>query len=336
MQFMKNNKFSLLTLLLIVASFRLTFAQDIKVEASIDSSEFLVGDQVELELKVTQPINEFVGIPVFNEELTKQIEILNQSENDTTLLESGHYIIKKQILITAFDSGYYAVPPIPFLYYSDTLKTEPVLFKVNAIAVDTSQAIKDIKMPYGAPLSFAEVLPWAGGGLGLIVIILVILYIIRKIRRKEPILGRVKPKEPAHIIAYRDLTKLKDNKLWQKDLIKDYYTDLTDILRVYLWNRFAIKTLERTSEEILESLNESDFNDEESFNDLKEIFGIADLVKFAKYKPMVDDHEKCMNYAYNIVDRTKLIVEEKEDNERENEIEKTSAKEEKQIKEQIT
>ena len=336
MQFMKNNKFSLLTLLLIVASFRLTFAQDIKVEASIDSSEFLVGDQVELELKVTQPINEFVGIPVFNDELTKQIEILNQSENDTTLLESGHYIIKKQILITAFDSGYYAVPPIPFLYYSDTLKTEPVLFKVNAIAVDTSQAIKDIKMPYGAPLSFAEVLPWAGGGLGLIAIILVILYIIRKIRRKEPILGRVKPKEPAHIIAYRDLTKLKDNKLWQKDLIKDYYTDLTDILRVYLWNRFAIKTLERTSEEILESLNESDFNDEESFNELKEIFGIADLVKFAKYKPIVDDHEKCMNYAYNIVDRTKLIVEEKEDNEGENEIEKTSAKEEKQIKEQIT
>lgn len=336
MQFMKNNKFSLLTLLLIVASFRLTFAQDITVEATIDSSEFLVGDQVELELKVTQPINEFVGIPVFNDELTKQIEILNQSENDTTLLESGHYIIKKQILITAFDSGYYAVPPIPFLYYSDTLKTEPVLFKVNAIAVDTSQAIKDIKMPYGAPLSFAEVLPWAGGGLGLIVIILVILYIIRKIRRKEPILGRVKPKEPAHIIAYRDLTKLKDNKLWQKDLIKDYYTDLTDILRVYLWNRFAIKTLERTSEEILESLNESDFNDEESFNELKEIFGIADLVKFAKYKPIVDDHEKCMNYAYNIVDRTKLIVEEKEDNEGENEIEKISAKEEKQIKEQIT
>ncbi len=336
MQFMKNNKFSLLTLLLIVASFRLTFAQDITVEATIDSSEFLVGDQVELELKVTQPINEFVGIPVFNDELTKQIEILNQSENDTTLLESGHYIIKKQILITAFDSGYYAVPPIPFLYYSDTLKTEPVLFKVNAIAVDTSQAIKDIKMPYGAPLSFAEVLPWAGGGLGLIAIILVILYIIRKIRRKEPILGRVKPKEPAHIIAYRDLTKLKDNKLWQKDLIKDYYTDLTDILRVYLWNRFAIKTLERTSEEILESLNESDFNDEESFNELKEIFGIADLVKFAKYKPIVDDHEKCMNYAYNIVDRTKLIVEEKEDNEGENEIEKISAKEEKQIKEQIT
>jgi len=336
MQFMKNNKFSLLTLLLIVASFRLTFAQDITVEATIDSSEFLVGDQVELELKVTQPINEFVGIPVFNDELTKQIEILKQSENDTTLLESGHYIIKKQILITAFDSGYYAVPPIPFLYYSDTLKTEPVLFKVNAIAVDTSQAIKDIKMPYGAPLSFAEVLPWAGGGLGLIAIILVILYIIRKIRRKEPILGRVKPKEPAHIIAYRDLTKLKDNKLWQKDLIKDYYTDLTDILRVYLWNRFAIKTLERTSEEILESLNESDFNDEESFIVLKEIFGIADLVKFAKYKPIVDDHEKCMNYAYNIVDRTKLIVEEKEDNEGENEIEKISAKEEKQIKEQIT
>lgn len=297
-------------ILLIFIGFNNVYAQDIKVEATIDTSEFLVGDQVGLELKVTQPIKEFVGIPVFGQELTKQIEILEQSENDTTLLESGQYIIKKRLLITAFDSGYYVLPPIPFLYYTDSIKTEPVLFKVGTIPVDTSQAIKDIKMPYSAPISIAEVLPWAGGGLGLMVVVFIILYVIRKIRRKEPILGRVKPKEPAHIIAYRDLSKLKDNKLWQKEKVKEYYTDLTDILRMYLWNRYSIRTLERTSEEILESLQESEFNDENAYSELKEIFNISDLVKFAKYKPIVDDHEKCMKEAFDIVDRTKLIVEE--------------------------
>ena len=326
-------------IILLTLGLRISYinAQNVKVEAKIDTSEFLVGDQVGIELKVTQPIMEFVGIPVFKEELTKEIEILEQSENDTTLLESGHYIIKKRLLITAFDSGYYALPPIPFLYYSDTLRTDPVLFKVVTIPVDTSQAIKDIKMPYSAPISFVEVLPWAGSGLGLVVIILVLMYVIRKIRRKEPILGRVKPREPAHTIAYRDLMKLKNNKLWQKDRIKDYYTELTDIIRLYLWNRYAIKTLERTSDEILESLKESDFKDDEAYIELKQIFHTSDLVKFAKYKPISDEHEKCIKEAYDIVDRTKLIIEEKPDrtadgeDQVENDIEESSQKNNKML-----
>ena len=287
------------------------YAQSVTFETKIDTAEFLIGDQVGLELRVTQPVNVFVGIPIFNEELTKQIEILEQSENDTSLLDNGDWLIKKRLLLTAFDSGYYIIPPIPVLYYSDTIKSEPVLFKVNTMPVDTSEAIKDIKMPYAAPLSFAEVLPWAGGGLGLAVIILVLIYIIRKIKRNEPIIKRVKPREPAYIIALRDLNKLKEEKLWQKDRIKKYYTELTDILRVYLWNRYTIRTLERTSEEILESLKISDFKDDEAFNTLKEIFYNADLVKFAKYKPLADEHSKCMNGAYNFVESTKLIIEEK-------------------------
>jgi hypothetical protein len=168
-------------------------------------------------------------------------------------------------------------------------------------------------MPYGAPLSFAEIFPWAGGGVALILLILVIIYVIRKIRRKEPIIRRIKPREPAHIIAYRDLEKLKAGKLWQQDKIKEHYTDLTDILRLYLWNRYAIRTLERTSEEILDSLKISDFNDEEAFETLKDIFKVSDLVKFAKFKPIADEHEKCMTGAYKFVDRTKLIVEEKKE-----------------------
>ena len=309
----KTYKLYLIILILLCVGISAVTAQNVTVKAELDTAEFLIGDQVGLELKVTQPENEFVGIPIFNEEVTKQIEILEQSENDTTVLENGNLLIEKRLLITAFDSGYYALPPIPFLYNSDTLKTEPVLFKVNTMPVDTSEAIKDIKMPYGAPISFAEVLPWAGGSLGLTVVILIIIYIIRKIKRKEPIIGRIKPREPAHIIALRDLTRLKDDKLWQQDKIKTYYTILTEILRVYLWNRYSIRTLERTSEEILESLKLSDFKDDEVFNTLKEIFYTSDLVKFAKFKPILDEHEKCLSDAYSIVDRTKLIIEEKEE-----------------------
>ena len=285
-------------------------AQEVSVSAKLDTTEFLIGDQVGLELTVKQPVKEFVGIPVFDQEMNKQIEILEQSENDTSLLESGHYLIKKRLLVTVFDSGYYALPPIPFLYYSDTLKTEPILFKVHTMPVDTSQAIKDIKLPYEAPVSLAEAMPWIGGGLGTLLVVLIIIYIIRKLKRNEPIIGRLRPPQPAHVIALRELDKLKENKLWQKDKIKDYYTVLTDILRIYLFNRYKIHTLEKTSDEILTSLKMSDFKDDMSYNTLKEIFFTSDLVKFAKFKPLADEHIKCMEGAYDFVNKTKLIEEE--------------------------
>jgi hypothetical protein len=309
------NTYKLYIINLVVMStlFSNTNAQDITVKAKLDTSEFLVGDQVGLVLEVKHPIKEFVGIPNFDETLGDKLEILEQSKHDTTLLESGHYLIKKRLLITAFDTGYYVMPPITFLYYSDTLRSEPLAFKVNAIVVDTSQAFKDIKMPYAAPLSFAEVFPWASGGLGLAILIFIIIYILRKIKRNEPILGRIKPREPAHIIALRDLTRLKDDKLWQHDKTKSYYTILTDILRLYLWNRYSIRTLERTSEEILDSLKASDFKDDELLNSLKDIFYTSDLVKFAKFKPIADEHERCLKGAYGFVDKTKLIIEEKTD-----------------------
>ncbi|MCB2196187.1 MAG: hypothetical protein KQH79_10015 [Bacteroidetes bacterium] len=323
----------LVLLLLVVLTVLQLKAQNVTVNAKLDTNQFLIGDQVGVELQVKQPLKEFVGIPNFEKNFDSEIEIIDQTTNDTTLLESGEYIIKKNVTISVFDSGYYALPPIPFLYYSDTLRTDTLIFKVNALPVDTTKAIKDIKMPYEAPLSFAEVYPWAGGGLLLALVIFIVIYVIRKIKRKEPIIKRFKPREPAHIIAYRDLDKLKNDKLWQQDKIKDYYTVLTDILRMYLWNRYAIRTLERTSEEILQSLQVSDFNDDESFETLKEIFHLSDLVKFAKYKPVADQHEKCMMDAYKFVDKTKLIIEENPDDSK-TESDKQTKTESKAIKEE--
>jgi hypothetical protein len=311
----KSYKIFLVTLITLVFGLTQLNAQSVSVNAKLDTTEFLIGDQVGLELSVTQPVDVFVGIPIFDTEINKEIEILEQLENDTSLLENGNWLIKKRLLITAFDSGYYALPPIPVVYYSDTIKTEPLLFKVNTVAIDTTQAIKDIKMPYSAPLSFAEVLPWASGGIGAVLLILVLIYIIRKIRRKEPIIKWNRPKEPAHVIALRDLNKLKSNKLWQKDQVKLYYTELTDILRMYLWNRYSIRTMERTSDEILDSLKNSDFKDVDLFDTLKDILKQSDLVKFAKFKPLADENAHCLDEAYAFVEKTKLILEEKESEE---------------------
>lgn len=294
-----------------------TIAQEIKVNAKLDTSAALIGDQVGFGIKVIQPKDAVVRFPYFENKLSEDIEIIDQFNNDTTELENEILQIEKKMLITAFDSGHYKIPSIPFLYKDDTIKTNPLLFTINTVPVDTADVIKDIKGPYEAPVSFAEILPWALGGIGLILLILVIIYIIRKIKRNEPIIRRFKPIEPAHIIAFRELDKLKDSKLWQKDHVKEYYTGLTDILRKYLWNRYAIRTLERTSDEILQSLKISNFNNDEAYVLLKEIFYISDLVKFAKFKPLPDEHKKCYDNAYAFVDQTKLIIDENVDDKNE-------------------
>ncbi len=288
-------------------------AQDIEANAELDTSDALIGDQVGLGVKLIQPKDVNVQFPVIENQLTDDIEVIEQFKIDTTELENEFLQLEKRILISAFDSGHFAIPSIAFLYNGDTIKTNPLVFNVNTVPVDTADVIKDIKGPYEAPISFAEILPWALGGIGLILLILIIIYIIRKIKRNEPIIRRFKPIEPAHVIAYRELNKLKNSKLWQKEQIKEYYTELTDILRKYLWNRYAIKTLERTSDEILQSLKMSDFDNEDAYLMLKEIFYISDLVKFAKFKPLPDEHKKCYDHALRFVDLTKLIIEENND-----------------------
>jgi len=112
---------------------------------------------------------------------------------------------------------------------------------------------------------------------------------------------------PAHIIALQELDKLKGDQLWQHDKVKEYYTRMTDVLRVYIEDRFKVPAMEQTTFEIL-----SDFKanksliDAESYNGLKDILELADLVKFAKLTPLPDDNHQSLNSAYLFVQYTKI------------------------------
>jgi hypothetical protein len=306
------------------------FAQDISAKAELEKDKILIGDQVKLNISVNKPKHVLVILPEFVQKLSDTIEVIEQLKTDTTLLENGNMIIKKDVIITAFDSGSYIIAPIAILIKNnnqiDTIYTNELALTVNSVPLDTTNIIKDIKLPYAAPVTFKEALPYILGSLLILIIIAGLVYIIIKIKRKEPIFKRFKPLEPAHIIAFRDLEKLKNDKLWQNEKTKDYYTRLSDILRHYLWNRYAIRTLERTSDEILKSYKGSDYYDEKLFPYLNEIFETSDLVKFAKFKPTANENEKLFNEAYTFVDNTKLIIVE-ETEQTEGTIEKTSVNE---------
>jgi hypothetical protein len=252
-----------------------------------------------------------VSWPSYQDTLINHIEIIDKTAVDTmTSDERGFKKLFQELLITGFDSGTYRVPPIQFFHGSkdDTVtmvvQTRPFYIRVHTMEVDTSKAIKPIKPPLSAPYTLAEFLPWILLGMGLILIGLLVFYYIKKRRNAEPVFKlRSKPRLPAHVIALNDLEELKKKKLWQDGKVKEYYTLMTDIVRTYIEERFGINAVEMTTEEIMNGLRETDIGD-----DLKGKLGstllLADLVKFAKEKPLPLDNDNSLNNSVIFVKET--------------------------------
>jgi len=302
-------------------------AQQIKATASLDSANILLGDQVKLFLEIDHPKNVAVQFPQVPDSIAGKIEVLNRSGVDTFDVDNKNNL--KQIqsyLITCFDSGVYRIPPYWFKInvdgQVDSIPSNGVTLQVHTMAIDTTKGPADIKMPYGAPLTLKEVIPYILGVILIGAIIFLILYSIKRKKKNQPLFAKPpKPKEPAHIIALRELDRIKNEKIWQKDKIKQYYSEVTEVLRVYIENRFEISAMEKTTDEIIQSFKyRNDLLSKKSFNNLSRILTLADLVKFAKYKPLPDDNNLTLVDTYFFVNDTKKEeVKKPEDQEKQNE-----------------
>lgn len=290
-------------------------AQRIKATASLDSANILLGDQVKLFLEIDHPKNVNVQFPTVADTLLDLIEVLNRSGIDTFELDNEEF--QKQIqsyTITCFDSGSYRIPPqwfkIDINGRLDSIPSNGVTLNVYSMAIDTTKGPTDIKMPYDAPLTLKEVTPYILGVILIGAIIFLILYSIKRKKKNQPIFTKPqKPKEPAHIVALRELDRIKEEKIWQKGKTKQYYSEVSDTLRAYIEDRFEIRAMEQTSDETLQSFRfRRDLLNEKCFTNLTQILQLADLVKFAKYKPLPDDDNITLVNAYFFINDTKKEV----------------------------
>lgn len=296
-----------------------------KADARIDTNSILIGDQINLDISFTTSVKNKILWPLLNDTISENIEIIEKSKIDSLLSDDKHLLtLKQKILITSFDSGNFVIPPIRFNFkkpgdnISHFKESNPLMLKVNTIAVDTTKNIMPIKSPIEAPVSFMEVLPWIIAALAFALILFLIIYFIRKRKKNEPLLQiRKKPKRPAHEIALKSLENLKEKKLWQKGMIKKYHSELTEIIRIYFDNRFNIHAVEMTSDEILKEVNNIDISDELKDN-IKNMLILADLVKFAKEKPLPSDQELSLNNAIIFVKNTIIKVENNKQTEKKN------------------
>lgn len=295
-------------------------AQVIQTQASIDRNECLIGDHITLKLTLSKPKEARIFFPSLVDTLSKSIEIINASGIDTIYKENNQIQLQQLLTITSFDTGQITIPPLAFLMLrdsiEDTIFTNSLQLMVHAIPVDTTKKnIFDIKPPIDEPFSWKEIVDYIFWGLLIIIVLAIAVYVYLRIKKNKPILPiPEKPKDPPYVVALRNLDKLKEKKLWQKQLYKQYYTELTDIIRIYLEMQFEIPALESVSSELMEYLLQKQF-DEELIKIMKSLFTTADFVKFAKAQPLPDENDWHLKNAYTFVEKTKPILAKEESTE---------------------
>jgi hypothetical protein len=283
-------------------------AQGIQIKAEFDTSAILIGDQIHLNIFIDQPQAIKITFPNLSDSLVSKVEILSASKTDTGFIGNGRLKLIKRYLITSFDSGVYQIPAMTFEFQSgtfhDSILTNPLVLVVNTIPIKDAKKIFDIKKLIAVPYTFDEFLPYILIGLGCILIALLVIYIVLRIKQKKPIFFFQKPPEPAHLRAFRELEKLKGEKLWQQNLVKQYFTRLTEIVRTYIENRYNIMALESTSDEIINDLKGAEMITDEMLIELKKMLVVSDLVKFAKGDPLPDENENSWKIAFDFVQKT--------------------------------
>ncbi|TND08127.1 MAG: hypothetical protein FD123_2521 [Bacteroidetes bacterium] len=286
------------------------FSQNAKAIARLDNAVIKIGEQTFLRIGVsyrkgTSPIK--IIMPEVQDTIVNLVDVLDKGKIDTMLRDTGALVYEqtRSILITSYDSGFYAIPPFTFVVNDDTIESEALLLQVNTVKVDTTKAIADIKAPLAVPegpedRSWIMWLCISGG-----VVILLTLFILWAVRRrkKEIAVTPPPPPIPLHESILRRLEEIRAKNLWQTGQYKLYQSEITDTIRDYIEKRFRVPALEQTTDEILRSFRSLPV-DEQSKQRLRQMLLLADMVKFAKEIPLPHENEMSFENAIHFVKGT--------------------------------
>jgi len=217
--------------------------------------------------------------------------------------------------ITSFDEGSYELPPLAMLRVlpggeRDTLLFDPQILEVKTMPVDTATfVVHDIKGQINYPVTFKELLPWIGGGLALAALICLGIWLLRRYRSKEE---EARQKDPAHIVALREIDRWRSSKYWVPEKQKAFYSGVTDALRGYISAQWGVGAMEMTTAEIFDGLKDKDLTPE-LYQGAKELFERSDFVKFAKYTATDEDNAGVVPFAVRFVTETYQAMLEKEE-----------------------
>jgi hypothetical protein len=280
------------------------------VSATLDSTTLFIGDQTDLHLRATGEVGELVTMPVLDKELIPGVEIVDRTIVDTISLKDGRVQYDQYLTLTSFEDSLFYIAPLPFVSGDDTIWSEGLTLNVvQPFEMDTTDmAITDIKGVYKAPIWWWGIFRWVLLALLLAGVGVAGYYLITYLqsRKSEEDGNEVKtePLRPAEEVALEKLDAIKEKKIWQQGQVKEYYTQLTDVVREYIARRFEVSSVEQTSDETLRDIRPLLNERKDLYDQLRKMLTLADLVKFAKWSTTPDENELSLRNAYSFVKET--------------------------------
>lgn len=296
--------------LIFLAPFGMSKAQPtIIVKGNMDSTRMWIGNQTILQFQVIQDAKQKVTLPLFSDTIVGALEIVQQQKLDTIKLSDTQIQVNVGYIVTSFHDSLIYVPPYPFVSGSDTVWSNSMSIKtIQPFKIDTaSNAITDIKPVFKPKFDWADFFKKFFLVILAIALLILLFFIARRFMEKKPILlsDKSKPQVSPHTEALEKLDKIKNGKIWQQGRIKEYHTELTDVVRYYIERAFDVNSMEATSEEILQKMQFLRADKPAAYDSLKQILQLGDLVKFAKWNPAPNDNELSLMNAYLFVNQTK-------------------------------
>lgn len=304
-----NIKYYIVLTICCLACFAKARAQ-VTVESTLDSVGIFIGQRIGVTLEVSADAGKDVELPEWDslQQVVPGLEFVRSEKADTNFVNDGkRMILKRRYYFTSFDSALYLIPEMDVKVDGKLYQSKKLALKVLTFDVDTlhTDSICGMKAELAPPFDWAE---WR------IVIIFIVLsvllgallaFVIYRLKNNKPIIRRIRTKKHVapHTAAMQKIEHIKEEKIWQSEDSKEYYTQLTDTLRQYIKERYGFNATEMTSFEIIQKLQE--VNDEEAISELRELFQTADLVKFAKYSTLINENDRNLVSAIEYINQTK-------------------------------
>ena len=281
----------------------------------IQKDTLLIGDQASFSFKTKVPPGSKFYLQNLQRDVGNGVELAGSPLVDTLKSDSGGTELQTTFTFTSFDSGSHVIPIINGYLENpdgsiDTVTFDAGKLEVTTIQIDTtSYKPFDVKDQMVYPYTVKEFLPWGGMLIAFVAIVLLVLRWWKRWRKKRSLFGKVVEPDSPYVAALKELEKIRNQKLWQNNQMKLYYTRITDVLREYIEARFGLQAMEKTSAEIIKELQPEGIEKSE-YDSLKELLEVADLVKFAKYVPSELENENAIPRAIRFISSTAIKTEE--------------------------
>jgi hypothetical protein len=304
----------ILMVVLILAVFSTAYGQEtidtvqsapgIKIECAVDRAEIYIGDLITYRLTIVFDSGITLTPPPIGANLGA-FDVKDYQTDDEVKLKDGRIKLESRFLLTTFTTGDYVIPPIPIEYMTiDSVRkiliSEPMPIKVKSLlaeAADTAD-IRDLK----ALMEFKKEIPlWYYLAGAVLLLMLIALFVWWRLRKRKPEDAEPVDRRPAWEIASEKLAMLKEKNYPAAGEIKQYYVELSEIIREFLQRIYEIPVLDMTTYEFLTEIVQREI-DVELYERLKKYLQFADLVKFAKFIPQPERFDTDFDEAVSLVD----------------------------------